>query len=227
MRNRTATAAAVQELGETMATAPDRRVRRTRRALQDALVALMTEKGYEAVTVQDIIDRADVGRSTFYTHYVGKDELLQDSFARLRSILEQPVTTQSAGRRPLSFSLPLFRHAHEQQQLSRAVFSRPGQPPIRQQLDELLAGVVRAEFTTLLGADPVSRIPLEALVRYVVGACRALLEWWLTIDTAASPEDMDRIFQALVTPGIRAAIHDINRPSGARTAGSNQTQPIP
>jgi AcrR family transcriptional regulator len=210
-----------------MATAPDRRVRRTRKALQDALLALMTQKGYEAVTVQDIIDRADVGRSTFYTHYTDKHDLLQDSFANLRSILEQPATTRPAGRRPLSFSLPLFRHVHEQRQLARAVFSRPGQPPIVQQFDELLAGVVRGELVALSGADPVSRIPLEALVRYVVGACRALLEWWLTTGTALRPEDMDRIFQALVTPGIRAAIRDVSRPSGARSARSNQTQPIP
>jgi AcrR family transcriptional regulator len=211
-----------------MATAPDRRVRRTRTALQDALVALMTDKDYEAITVQDIIDRADVGRSTFYTHYVGKDELLQDSFARLGSILEQPATTGPAARpQPLTFSLPLFRHVHDQQQLARAVFSRPGRPPIRQQLDELLTGTVRAELAALLGADPVSRIPLEALVRYVVGACLSLLEWWLTTGTALPPEDMDRIFQTLVTPGIRAAIRDVNRPSAAGTARSQQAQPIP
>jgi AcrR family transcriptional regulator len=210
-----------------MATAPDRRVRRTRTALQDALVALMTDKDYEAITVQDIIDRADVGRSTFYTHFTDKDDLLQDSFARLRSILEQPATIEPAGRRPLSFSLPLFRHVNDQRQLARAVFSRPGRPPILRQFDQLLAGIVRAELAALPGADPVSRIPLEALVRYVVGACLSLLEWWLTTDTATRPEDMDRIFQALVTPGIRAAIRDIKRPSAAATARSNQPQPIP
>jgi AcrR family transcriptional regulator len=60
-----------------MTTTPDRRVRRTRQALQDALFTLMTEKGYDAVTVQDTIDRADVGRSTFHSHYADKDELLQ------------------------------------------------------------------------------------------------------------------------------------------------------
>jgi hypothetical protein len=101
------------------------------------------------------------------------------------------------------------------------VFSRPGQPPILQQLDELLAGIVHAELTTLLGADPVSRIPPEALVRYVVSACPSLLEWWLTTDTALHPEDTDRIFRTLVTPGICAVIRDINRRTGARTARSD------
>src|SRR5262245_17355252 len=96
-----------------MASTPDRRVRRTRRALQEALIGLMTEKSYEAVTVQDVIDRADVGRSTFYTHYTDKDKLLRDSIAVLRSLVEQPVTPGPANRRrPLRFSLPLFRHVH-------------------------------------------------------------------------------------------------------------------
>lgn len=210
MRNWTGGANAVQEIEEeTMATAPDRRVRRTRKALLDALLVLMTDKDYEAITVQDIIDRADVGRSTFYTHYTDKDDLLQDGFANLRSILEQPATTELAGRsQPLSFSLPLFRHVHEQQQLARAVFGRHGRTPILHQLDELLAGIVRANLP-----DPPSRVPHEALVRYVVGACRALLEWWLTTDMATSPEAMDRIFRTLVTPGIRAATRDAQRPS--------------
>ena len=54
--------------------APDRRVQRTRKLLQDALMALILEKGYEAVTIQDIIDRANVGRSTFYAHFLDKQQ---------------------------------------------------------------------------------------------------------------------------------------------------------
>src|SRR5262245_23066722 len=54
----------------------DRRIQRTRDLLHQALISLMIEKGYEVITVQDIIDRANVGRSTFYAHYVGKQDLL-------------------------------------------------------------------------------------------------------------------------------------------------------
>jgi AcrR family transcriptional regulator len=207
-----------------MTTTPDRRVRRTRRALQDALLALMTEKGYEAVTVQDIIDRADVGRSTFYTHYTYKDDLLLDCFADLRSIVEQPATTGPAGRRRLlGFSLPMFRHVHEQQRLARVVFGRPGRTPVLEQIEELLAGIVRAEIAALPAADPPSRVPQETLVRYVIGAYLSLLEWWLTADPAISPEDMDRIFQILVAPGIRAATRTTpnpHRPHDQATAGA-------
>src|SRR5258707_301232 len=63
----------------------DRRVRRTRRALREALVALIVERGYEKVTVQDVLDRADIGRSTFYAHYRDKDDLFGSCFDDLRA----------------------------------------------------------------------------------------------------------------------------------------------
>src|SRR5678816_1262765 len=67
----------------------DARVRRTRDALGDALVALMQEKPFDSITVQDVLDRAHVGRSTFYTHYSDKDDLLMsdaDEFFELVSM---------------------------------------------------------------------------------------------------------------------------------------------
>ena len=109
-----------------MAPRPDRRPERTRRSLRNALIALMTEKPYESITVEDIINRADVGRSTFYTHYRDKDALLMDNLAGLRSILEQPALAEPATRRRLvRFSLPLFRHVHDEQRLARAYSETP------------------------------------------------------------------------------------------------------
>jgi AcrR family transcriptional regulator len=195
-----------------MATTPDRRVRRTRKALQDALIALMTEKGYEAVTVRDIIDRADVGRSTFYTHYTDKDDVLRDNFASLRSLVEQPAPAEPANqRRLLRFSLPMFRHVYAQQRLARAMFGSTGGGPLLGQVERLLAEIVRAELAALFATAAPVRAPQEAVVQYVVGAYLSLLNWWLISDSAISPEDVDRIFQTLVTPGIRAATRETQR----------------
>jgi AcrR family transcriptional regulator len=197
-----------------MATAPDRRVRRTRTALQEALITLMSEKGYEAVTVQDIIDRADVGRSTFYTHYTDKDDLLRDNIAGLRALVERPEPAEPANRRRLlRFSLPFFRHVHVQRRLARALFGGDGGGSVLRQVEGLLGDVVRAELAPLFPADAPTRVPPEAVVQYVVGALWSLLNWWLTTDTPTSPEDADRIFQMLVTPGIRAATRDNHRSS--------------
>ena len=67
----------------------DRRSQRTRQALHDALFDLMAQKGYEAVSIKDIIERANVGRSTFYAHYANKDELLASQLDRLVEMVVQ------------------------------------------------------------------------------------------------------------------------------------------
>jgi AcrR family transcriptional regulator len=164
----------------------------------------MIEKSYEAVTVQDIIDRADVGRSTFYTHYTDKDDLLRDNFAFLRSLVEQPAPAEPANRRRLlRFSLPLFRHVHGERRLARGLFGHPGGGPVLQQVEQMLEDIVRGELAALFTIDPPTRAPEDAVVRYVVGAYVALLKWWLNAAPVLSPEEVDRIFQTLVAPGIR------------------------
>jgi AcrR family transcriptional regulator len=88
------------------ARAPDRRVQRTRKLLQEALMTLILEKGYEAMTIQDIIDRANVGRATFYNHFLDKQDLLVSGFAELRvSLAQRRTTVTEAGPPRLGFSL--------------------------------------------------------------------------------------------------------------------------
>src|SRR5204863_8154645 len=99
--------------------ATDRRVQRTRQLLQDALISMMIEKGYEATTVQDIIDRADVGRATFYAHFADKRTLLTSRIEDLRATLSERQRSVRAalGRGEpgceLAFSLPMLEHARE------------------------------------------------------------------------------------------------------------------
>src|SRR5205807_4575943 len=95
--------------------ATDRRVQRTRQLLQDALISLMIEKGYEATTVQDIIDRANVGRATFYAHFADKETLLVSRLEDLRAMLaqqqQQTLTTRGGlCARRLGFSLAMLEH---------------------------------------------------------------------------------------------------------------------
>src|SRR5213083_3494878 len=101
---------------------PDRRVQRTRKLLQDALVSLMIEKGYEATTVQDIIDRANVGRATFYAHFADKETLLVSRLEDLRAMLAQ----QHQRARGLGFSLPMLEHARDHLPLYAAIVGRGG-----------------------------------------------------------------------------------------------------
>src|SRR5713226_7910041 len=94
----------------------DRRITRTRATLQYALNSLILKKGYDAITIQDICDAANVGRSTFYAHYTSKDDLKRKGFEKLRTLLvdrqrEVLATAAHDKHRSLVFSLGMFEHA--------------------------------------------------------------------------------------------------------------------
>src|SRR5262245_50350449 len=90
----------------------DRRVLRTRAAIQHALVSLILTKGYEAITIQDICETANVGRSTFYAHYASKEHVHQSGIESLSGLLaDRRKPTKTA--RGLEFSLPMFEHARD------------------------------------------------------------------------------------------------------------------
>src|SRR5215471_10238646 len=99
----------------------DRRRERTRRLLGDALVELIREKGYGAITVSDIIERANVGRSTFYAHYHDKDDLFLGEMDRVIDVLGQNVLHHSHEGNFLFPSLGLFRHVGEEYELYKAL----------------------------------------------------------------------------------------------------------
>jgi AcrR family transcriptional regulator len=185
----------------------DRRVRRTRVALREALIGLMAERGYEGVTVQDVIDRADVGRSTFYAHYTDKADLLGDLLAELR---DQLLPASGAGapdpRRPLRFSLEMFRHVRDERVLLRGLLGPTGTSPVVGQIEGMLVEVVGGELNTIAAAAGSPRIPLDLVAASVVASFIATLRWWVDTDFVMSPEQIDACYQAMVAPGVRTII---------------------
>ncbi|WP_228010272.1 TetR/AcrR family transcriptional regulator [Nonomuraea phyllanthi] len=175
-------------------------MRRTRRMIQEALVALILEKGYDAVSVTDIIDRADVGRSTFYAHFSSKQEVLLSNVDELAFLHRAPA---GASGRLFAFSLPMFEHVREQERLVRALLGRRGGGPVHARGEQLLAGLVREE---LLAAGARASAALDLLVVCVVGAFMALLRAWVDGQTTASPAELDAAFRAAVEPGVRAVL---------------------
>jgi AcrR family transcriptional regulator len=185
----------------------DRRVRRTRSALREAMLALMTEKGYEAVSVQDLIDRADIGRSTFYAHYTDKADLLHEMLSELRAQVEHdPATGAADRRRPLRFSLRMFRHVQDQQALLRALLGRPGAGTVVTEIDGMLTDMVSSELRALAHASAPPRVPLDLVAPAVVAAYLAVLTWWVGDDFRHTPEQVNVYFETLMAPGVRAAI---------------------
>lgn len=191
------------------ARAQDRRVQRTRALLREALMDLMPEQGYEAVTIQEIIDRANVGRSTFYAHFLDKQALLESVLEDLGGFLAQqiaPTGAREAHCPELGFSLAMFHHAQSHHRLYLAMVGKQSGTLVQQHIQRILADLVRQELKTLVPNSGPSPIPLEMLVQYTVSSYLGLLTWWLDQKMPCSAEEMDRMFRSLTLPGITAAL---------------------
>ena len=181
----------------------DRRVARTRALLQDALIALIPERGYAAITVDDICRRANIGRSTFYTHYADKDALRSATMeVHLRSLSRRRVSDgRETGKRLFEFSLPMFEHADAFRLLHHALLATSGDT-IHDELRERIRRTVRTELVEKrIGHDGV---PVEFAVQFIAGAFLAVLVWWLAEDAGLPPAQVDDLFQRMAAKGIAA-----------------------
>ena len=176
----------------------DRRSRRSRRLISDALIELLQEQRYDRITVREIIDRADVGRSTFYTHFRGKEEVLASEFERVLDTLHRQGDAAGEEGEVLLPSLGLFRHVQEQDARYRAlvrghgvdVLSAAGHRNLRARAERQLAALAAER-----GEPPV---PVPILADYLVGTFVSLLRWWLEHQMPYSPEQMGLIYQELI-----------------------------
>ncbi|EAT58261.1 TetR/AcrR family transcriptional regulator [Chlorobium ferrooxidans] len=188
----------------------DRRVSRTRRLMHEALMALIVEKGYEAITVQDILDRADVGRSTFYAHYQDKDELLLSSFEHLRTLFEEQqqalLAARQTGRNPeLNIVLELFRHTGEHHRLYKAIAGKQSGEMIMKYLHRYLYTLLIGPHTEMMKERVTPPVPVEVITHHLVSSLLSLITWWLDNNMPYPPEKMDEIFRILSTPTLEAA----------------------
>ncbi|PWV70408.1 TetR family transcriptional regulator [Nocardia neocaledoniensis] len=164
----------------------DRRVRRSRRALRDALISLILERGYANVTVEDITERADLGRATFYKHFTDKDDLLDrivtDLTEELAERLGALLSTSSVGftGKPV---LEMFRHADEERDAYRVILRGEGDGrALRRFIDDRTAAATTIFAARAEAKGVTPRIDLEVLARAWVGEQVAVLRWWLESD---------------------------------------------
>ena len=181
----------------------DRRIQRTRKLLQDALLAIILEKGYEEVTVQDIIDRANVGRSTFYAHFQDKEDLLLSEFEIFQAMFEQHLSSQPAVETsPWSLSLVMFQHAQGNLQLYKALAGKQGGGPALAHLQKYLSTMLRAHLKQQFSKKGNMQVPPEILAHYLVSSFMSLLTWWMDNNLPYSAEGMNNMFRLLTQPGI-------------------------
>jgi AcrR family transcriptional regulator len=181
----------------------DRRVRRTRRLLREALLELILEKGYDRLTVQDVLDRADVGRATFYAHFHDKDDLLVSGAEDLRESLRQKMAGFLAGRGEaesddFDVTRVLFEHAAAHRRLYRALVGKRVGGVIHKHAQQDLSALFREHLEEAVAARQLTpALPVEVVVQYVVSGLLALLTWWLDNDLPYTAEEMNHMFQRL------------------------------
>lgn len=177
----------------------DRRVQRTYRALREALVALMVERGWDEIGVQDICARADIGRSTFYMHFSSKEKLLISGFDDLRQELR--VRQSESGRKgtgPLPFARGLIEHAHENQRVFRAAIGKRSGHVVQRHFRELVVDMVKEDLATLVP----SGWQRDAAVHFLAGAFVELLTWWIDGRRQQKPGDIELLFDKLTSSAI-------------------------
>lgn len=183
----------------------DQRVQKTRKALHVSLIALIQEKGYDSVTVKDIVEHADVGRSTFYSHYLDKEHLLQgglDDFGK--HLLAQQKALHSMGRDGpgLSFSKAFFQHAHGYRTVYRAMLGNHAGTVIAERMRRLLAQLVSYDLAARRISGQVEDVPRPAQVAFTVGAIMSLLTWWVDAEQDYGADDLDALFRRMAAPMI-------------------------
>lgn len=194
----------------------DRRVARTRDLLEQALLSLIKEKPFDSISVQDIIDRANVGRATFYLHYENKEDLLGSGFAGLKEELRerQKAVRQRGGdfdERLFAFSHYLLEHAHKHHEVIPAMVGKRGGAAIQHVLRKLLRDLMREEVKAMSAERGLSALPAEATVEFLASGLFGLLVWWLNGRMKLSVDEMNAVFRQLAIPALRAATEQKNR----------------
>jgi AcrR family transcriptional regulator len=189
----------------------DRRARRTRRFLKEALFALILEKGYDAVTIEDITQRADLGRTTFYLHYRDKEELLLESIDAIAAdlIAHLPDPAWRGGETPPNGGtiqdaiLFTFQHAGENAPLYRIILRGEGASKAAGRIHTIIREKTTELVTEFLQSDGQlqPQVPVEIFATYFAGALLALVTWWLEADTPYPPEEIAAMFRQLFFQG--------------------------
>lgn len=187
----------------------DPRVRRTHQALQQAILALVQEKPYETITIQEITERGDLNRATFYLHYSSKEALLADS---LESHFDAVVARIAAevGNRPYwedaTSAQIVFEYVAENHELYRVLLGEKGLGHVIHRILGYMSAFDEAALAQHVppGSEPI--VPLPVLAQQLAGALFALAKWWLENDMPYSPAEMAEMMRLMCARGVRGLI---------------------
>lgn len=192
-------------------TKSDRRVQRTRQQLQKALIELIGERDYDTLTIQEIVDRANIGRTTFYLHYNSKDDLFMSCHEAIVSgfhsglLFLHPLSREEllSPETPPPMTMAYQHLAETWRQLSPILHGKDG-ALLWRQIRDRSAAEIEANLQAVF-AEATSTIPLNVLANYLAGAHMALIHWWLEKHHPFTPELLAQTVHRLQRAAIRDA----------------------
>lgn len=186
----------------------DRRQQKTRTAIFSAFTSLLAEKSYSKITVQEIIDAANVGRTTFYAHFETKDDLLKELCEELfghiiGSAMDCTHThgLYSDGSAPESVFCHLLQHLQENEKNIIALLSCESSEMFLRFFKDSLNELVRSQFINQ-NRKANTDIPEDFLINHISGSFVEMVLWWIKGHRKQTPEDLDRYFRAVIEPII-------------------------
>jgi AcrR family transcriptional regulator len=179
--------------------------------------------GYDNITIQNITDRADLSRATFYLHYKDKDELLANSleeiFEELVESLDNPIFDRHPETEAASPGVLAFRHVEEYSDLYKSLLlGERGVTYVIYREIQYIARVARQQIMNLLPEDTSLdslTVPVDVLAYHIAGSLFTMILWWLEQDMPHPAEEMGRMFHQMSRPAVMSALDnppDVDRP---------------
>jgi AcrR family transcriptional regulator len=172
--------------------------------LHDALIGLAREKPYPSIAVKEILDRANVGRSTFYTHFRDKDDLLESGIHEILTSIQGAPRSCSPFERVVAFSLPLLSHIDGHRRAAGARMKRAGRVAMHAHLQSALTTLIADELSSGPRQPSAARFPTDLLATHVAATFVRVLNWWVDNDSPLTPAEVDARFRALILPTLAA-----------------------
>jgi len=209
----------------------DRRIQRTCQSLRAALLELIKEKGYDAISTEEITERANVGRATFYLHYKDKEDLLLEEFSEMANekvqilaeipfsawLQSQEDTVHSEEKRPAPPLLMVFEHIYDNSDLYYILLKSEKSSRIVERIRKISTEAIIKFVETKAKTDPIPllfKVPVEFFAAFFSGALLSTVDWWLEEEMRHTPREMTHLFQSLFFQGATNAIGQFMEPNG-------------
>ena len=172
-----------------------RRIRKTKTAIFNALHELMQEKRYANISIQNIIDRAYIGRTTFYSHYATKDELLESYISHIFDMLIVEPQSEAETLDALIPIEPIFNHLQGHNRFLKNILHTDSGEMLFQRAEVYWRKKLQ---TYMENVESESKLPVDLRIHNIIASAIGLIKWWSKNDVPYSPQEMSAFWKILL-----------------------------